>query len=167
MLGFTKRTDYALVALARLAEEPSRSEPTAVSARRIAERHNVPVPVLMNVLKDLVGSGLVSSTRGARGGYALARSAERISVRDVIEAMEGPVKVVACCAEDEDTGCVECNVFVGCPVTSSVRKLNDRIQEFLANVTLRDLMSDHLGAIGPVPQFIPVPTRLSKALGER
>jgi Rrf2 family protein len=166
VLGFTKKTDYALVALARLAETSPGPGSSAVSARTIAERDGVPVPVLMNVLKSLVHGGLVTSTRGARGGYMLARPAEGISVRHVVEAMEGRVRVTACCGEDEQSGCPDCGVFERCPVTRSVRMLNDRIQEFLGGITLSDLMSHDLDAIGPVASFVPV-SRLSKALGER
>lgn len=166
MLGFTRKTDYALVALARLAERGPGPESAAVSARTIAERDGVPVPVLMNVLKSLVHGGLVTSTRGARGGYSLARSADGITVRDVVEAMEGRVQVTACCSDAEDSDCPDCSVFERCPVTRSVRILNDRIQEFLGGITLTDLMSNHLDAIGPVPAFVPV-SRLTRALGER
>ena len=168
MLAFTRKTDYALVALARLAEKGPPPGAAALSARRIAERDTVPVAVLMNVLKSLVGAGLVTSTRGARGGYTLAKTAERITVRDVIEAMEGPVKIAACCGGDEEAACRDCNVFLHCPVTRSVRKLNDRIQQLLSDVTLHDLMSDPIDVIGPVPAFIPAPARLfSRTRGER
>jgi len=66
----------------------------------------------------------------------------------------------------DDSDCPDCNVFERCPVTRSVRVLNDRIQEFLGGITLRDLMSDNLDVIGPVPAFVPV-SRLTRALGER
>ncbi|MGH2569819.1 MAG: RrF2 family transcriptional regulator [bacterium] len=165
MLGFTRKTDYALVALARLAETRPGPGSTAVSARALAERDGVPAPILMNVLKDLVHGGLVTSTRGAQGGYALARPASGISVRDVLEAMEGRVRVTPCCGEDEATACQECNVFVHCPVTHSVRTLNDRIQEFLGGISLSDLVSGRLDAIGPVPGFVPV-SRLSRRQAE-
>lgn len=154
MLGFTRKTDYALVALATLAEESAtrggRTGHKHLSARQIAERHGVPLPLLMNVLKDLVTGGLVTSMRGARGGYSLARVAERISVRDVIAAIEGPVKVLHCCEEDDDEACLECRVVFTCPITGSVRQLNERINEYLREVSLADLMSANANAIGPV-----------------
>ena len=148
MFGFTKRTDYALVALARLAEESGGGG--SLSARQIAEHYGVPLPVLMNVLKDLTIGGLVRSIRGARGGYVLARPAHAISVADVLGTIEGPVKVMPCCEETEETACLECNLVVRCPVTKSVRVLNDRILAFLERVTLRDLMSDNLDVIGTI-----------------
>ena len=54
MFGFTKKTDYALIALAGLADLPPKAE-DRLSARQIAERYGIPLPVLMGVLKSLVG----------------------------------------------------------------------------------------------------------------
>lgn len=152
MLGFTRKTDYALVALATLAAEGSRRDGWArLSARQIAERHGVPLALLMNVLKDLVGCKLVTSTRGAKGGYRLARDPAAITVHEIVAATEGPVKVMACCGEPEETPpCVECGVVVTCPVTRSVRRLNERINEFLEEVTLADLIREDPDAIRPV-----------------
>ena len=81
MFSFTKKTDYALVALATLAEETAGGPETGrLSARQISERHGMPLPVLMNVLKDLVSVGLVTSTRGSKGGYSLARDPQAITI---------------------------------------------------------------------------------------
>jgi Rrf2 family protein len=96
----------------------------------------------MNVLKDLVSVGLVTSTRGAKGGYALARSPEGISVHDVVSATEGPFKVAPCCNEEEETPCSDCRVVITCPVTHSLRRLNDRIHDFLREVTLADMIRE-------------------------
>jgi Rrf2 family protein len=150
MFSFTRKTDYALVALATLADERDAGpENGRLSARQISNRHGVPLPLLMNVLKDLVGYGLVTSTRGAKGGYALAQPPEGISVGDVVAATEGRVKVTACCSEEEETPCSECRVVVTCPVTSSLRRLNDRINGFLGEITLADMIQEGRG--GPPP----------------
>jgi Rrf2 family protein len=148
MLGFTRKTDYALVALATLADAAG----GRLSARQISERHGVPLSLLMNVLKDLVGIGLVTSTRGARGGYALARPPEGISVQDVVTATEGPVRVAACCGEEEETPCSDCRVVITCPVSHSLRRLNDRINDFLGEVTLADLIRDGRGSSARDPR---------------
>ena len=73
MIVLTRKTDYALVAMAHLAHHPG--EEGISSARDIADRYHVPLPVLMNILKTLNREGLVISVRGARGGYRLARPA--------------------------------------------------------------------------------------------
>ncbi|MCA9750590.1 MAG: Rrf2 family transcriptional regulator [Gemmatimonadetes bacterium] len=153
MFGFTRRTDYALVALAGLADEPS---PDPKSARSISERYGVPLPLLMNVLKDLVNGGIVSSTRGAKGGYSLARAPRGISVHDVVSAIEGPVSVTLCCDPAEAEPCQECSVEIHCPITHSVRRMNERIQDYLREVTLEHLMNDKSDVFAPTSRLVPV-----------
>lgn len=151
MFSFTRKTDYALVALASLAEDANVSgAPSRLSARQIAARKAVPLSILMNILKDLVSSGLVTSTRGARGGYSLARPASGITVNEVISATDGRVNVLPCCGTSEDDACQECRIVVTCPITFSVRQLNGRINDFLSEVTLEDLMSASTNAIAPI-----------------
>lgn len=164
MLSFNRKTDYALVALATLAEEGDGGPLEGrLSARQISERHGMPLPLLMNVLKDLVSVGLVTSTRGTKGGYSLARPPQGITVNDVVAATEGPVKVAACCGEEEATPCSDCRVVVTCPVTRSLRQLNDRINGFLSEVTLADMIEDHRDASDRMPisdirlEFRPLP----------
>ena len=145
MFSFTRKTDYALVALATLAVDRSnRDKP--MSARQIAERNGLPLPLLMQVLKNLHRSGLVDSARGAGGGYYLASSPESISVVRVIEAIEGPVKVTACCDEADDELCTACNIMVQCPIVGAMQRLNEMIVKFLDRVSIRDLIDskDHI-----------------------
>jgi Rrf2 family protein len=163
LFGFTRKTDYALVALAALAEEAGpagnghgNGSSARLSARSISERYGVPRPLMMNVLKDLVGGGLVRSTRGAKGGYSLARPPAGISVHDVVSAIEGPVSVTVCCDPAEAEPCQECGVEVRCPITHSVRRLNDRIQDYLRGITLEHLLSTENDVIVPVSHLVPV-----------
>ena len=115
MLSLTRKTDYALVALAGLAEmEASASAP--VSASRLAQVYALPLPMLMNVLKLLHRADLVAAARGATGGYYLQRDPGRISVLEVIETIEGPVRLAPCCeghhgegAESEGQAQEPCN----------------------------------------------------------
>jgi len=139
MIAFTRKTDYALIALASLAQETGET-PAPLSARAIATRYSDPLPILMNVLKDLTSARLVQSTRGVRGGYALARPAQQITVHDVVEAIEGRPSLVMCCDENEAEPCEPCRVETHCPVTHAVRRLNDRVNLFLREVTLADLL---------------------------
>ena len=84
---FTRKTDYALVALAGLAHEDA----APASARDLAEQFHLPLPVLRNILKLLTMHGLLISTRGPNGGYRLAREPRKITLRQVIEVIEGPL----------------------------------------------------------------------------
>ena len=151
MIAFTRKTDYALIALASLAQEADLAAPAPLSARAIAARYTVPLPILMNVLKDLTAGQLVRSTRGVKGGYELARPSRHITVHDVVEAIEGRPALAICCDESETEPCQECGVEIRCPVTHSVRRLNERINLFLRQVTLADLLAGKLDAPSVVP----------------
>ncbi len=150
MLTLTRKTDYALIALAHLAQDPARSS----SAREIASRYGVPLPLLMNLLKTLTQRGLARSSRGPRGGYALGLSADRISLHDVVQAIEGPVQLVQCVDHhaSEEEGGAACELMCSCPVRSPIHKIHERLVEFLSGVTLADLLDG--GAASCPPQFV-------------
>lgn len=144
VLGLTRKTDYALVAIARLAEQRQEAgEP--LSCRVIADQYGLPLSLLMNVMKDLQRVGLVESSRGARGGYLLARDLGRINLLDVVEAMEGAVKLTPCCQVQEaeaaaHEGRTDCSMQPICPMMEPIRRLNDRFIDFLRQISLADLM---------------------------
>jgi Rrf2 family protein len=152
MLSFTRKTDYALVALARLAEQADARDggrdESVLSARQIGTQYGIPLPVLMNILKELVKGGLVRSTRGVQGGYTLATSPQDITVARVIESIEGPVKFLPCCEEDEAVACRECRIHPRCPITDSVRTLNGYLNEYLNQITLADLVAGKIQTPG-------------------
>ncbi|MCX5658664.1 MAG: Rrf2 family transcriptional regulator [Planctomycetota bacterium] len=139
MLSLTRKCDYALIALAYLAQQRVAGE-TSVSARKIADAYGLPLPLLMNILKDLTHEHLVVSTRGPAGGYALANEPEQISLLAVIRAVDGPPRF-ARCADPLPIAGQECDIQDCCPVREPIQRLHERIQGFLAEVTLADLMT--------------------------
>ncbi|MDX1564265.1 MAG: Rrf2 family transcriptional regulator [Phycisphaeraceae bacterium] len=142
--NLTRKTDYALVALAALAEEAD-GDAEALSARQIAETHRLPASLLMNVLKQLHRAGILCSRRGAGGGYSLCREPEQISLLEVIEAIEGPVKVALCCEEEPDNGqapCSACSVEESCPIKTPMQRFDEMVRSFLAGVSLVSLIQD-------------------------
>src|SRR2546423_15225910 len=84
MLYVSKKTDYALIALAFLAERVGR----VASAREIAEAHQISAALLMNILKTLQKNSLVHSTRGARGGYQLNGRLNEVSLYELMGMLE-------------------------------------------------------------------------------
>lgn len=137
MLSLTKKSGYALIAACHLA----RADRPVVSAREIAESHGVPLPLLMNVLKKLSQAGHVRSIRGARGGYSLAVPAAQLSLAAVIEAVEGPVRLVAC-APGPPGPRRGCRRSSRCSVRLPVHKVHERLLKFLVGVTVADLAFD-------------------------
>jgi Rrf2 family protein len=80
------RAEYGCLAMLELARNYAHGE--ILQIRRIADEHHIPQPFLLQVMQDLKRSGLVVSTRGAAGGYRIARDPIDISLADVIEAFE-------------------------------------------------------------------------------
>ena len=138
MLSLTRKTDHALVALAYLGQR--RDEPVpAASAREIAERFGLPLPQMMNILKVLARARLVRSMRGPAGGYELAVDPDRISLLEVVTAMEGPMRFARCVVALPVVG-QGCEIECDCPVREPIRRLHNRLNRFLEGVTLADLL---------------------------
>jgi FeS assembly SUF system regulator len=129
MLRLSRLTDYAVVALVRL----GRSTGVATSPG-IAAAIGLPEPTVAKVLKALVNSGLVTSQRGARGGYLLARPLREIAVAEVILAVDGPIALAACV-----DGASGCESHARCPVAGRWDPVNEAIRDALSNITLADM----------------------------
>lgn len=132
MLSLTKKTHYGLIAMAYLADRPT----TFSSARQIADEHKLPLPVLMNILKSLHHNGLVQSTRGARGGYKIAGDPAELSLARLIDAIEGTPRFECDHGSDE-----QCRVGA-CPIRGSVQNLHRKLNDFLENATLAEILDD-------------------------
>lgn len=94
IMQVSRKVDYALRAVIHLANEETSDR--ACSVAEIATREKIPRQFLEKIVQELIHKGLVRSRRGPRGGYVLARPAEDVSFRDVIEAVEGPISLNAC-----------------------------------------------------------------------
>ena len=137
MLSLTRKSEYALVAICYLA----RANKQVVSAREIAEQRAVPLPLLMNVLKKLNQAGQVRSLRGARGGYILALSPEELNLAEVIEAVDGPVRLVKCVPGPPELR-RKCERVGLCTLRQPLHKVHYRLIQVLAGVTVADLAFD-------------------------
>jgi len=87
-MKISAKAEYACLAILALARP--RSDDAPVRIREIAESNGIPERYLVQILLQLKGAGLVHSTRGAAGGYRLARPASRISLGEVLSAIDGP-----------------------------------------------------------------------------
>ena len=128
MLRFSKKADYALLALQFLATDGN------ASARAIAERYDIPVELLAKVLQHLARLGFVRAHKGSHGGYHLARPTSSISVAEVVQAIDGPFAVTACAPGDE-----RCAQFAACTVRDPLWRLKNRILSVLQTTTLAEI----------------------------
>src|SRR5438132_3537023 len=134
MLRLSKKADYALMAMKQLAVNSDRG---AASAREIAALYDIPIELMAKVLQRLVRGGLLASHQGTRGGYQLARIPAQISVADVIQAIDGPVAVTACSAEEG-----QCEQFSKCNVRDPLWRVRERILSALGECTIAQLAAD-------------------------
>jgi Rrf2 family protein len=102
--------------------------------REVAQREGISEKYLGQILLPLKSAGLVVSQRGARGGYALARSPETITVKDVVEAIEGRIAAVLCV--DDPQACARAT---SCVATRVWSKLSEDIERSLSSFTLAAL----------------------------
>ncbi len=140
MLRISRLTDYGTLVLAQLSREGD--QPT--SAADVASATGIALPTISKLLKLLAKAQLVTSTRGAQGGYRLARAADDISAEDIIDALEGPVHITECSADDS-----QCDFETICNVGNAWQRINVAIRRALGDISLSDLQRTR----APVPKF--------------
>lgn len=144
MIKLSRLADYAVVLLSQMGGDTK----AVHNALDLAERTGLPVPTVSKILATLARAGVLISVRGAKGGYRLATAAERITVADIIAAIDGPIALTQCV----DTA-GSCNVETLCPTRAGWHKINDAILGALTNVSLADLMTPPI-PYGPPPGHI-------------
>ena len=130
-LQLTRGGEYAVRAMAYLARLP---EGHVAALHEIGRAQDIPESFLAKILQSLVHAGLAVSLRGAHGGFALARPASEITMRDVIEAVDGPIALNQCVASPED-----CPRNHDCEVHKVWLCAQDQLMGVLGTVTLQSL----------------------------
>ncbi|HXJ36488.1 MAG TPA: Rrf2 family transcriptional regulator [Candidatus Eisenbacteria bacterium] len=125
----SRKVDYALRAAIHLASDAHRER--ACSVAEIAERERIPRQFLEKIIRDLIRTGLVRSRRGPHGGYVLARAAEEVTFKDVIEAVEGPISLNVCVGEH-----AECFLLGTCGMNRVWAEGQRRVMDLFQNTTI-------------------------------
>lgn len=102
----------------------------------IAARRGIPPAQAGKIVQQLVRGSIVRTTRGAAGGVRLARPAERVTLKEIINAVEGPLAVSRCIVYD-DCPCVQ-----PCPVRTALSRIQHELERLLDGVTVADLARD-------------------------
>ncbi len=130
-LQLTRGGEYAVRAMTYLARFP---EGPVASLHDIGQAQDIPVSFLAKILQGLVRTGLAVSQRGAHGGFALARPAADITMRDIIEAVDGPIALNQCVLWPDD-----CARSGDCQVHKAWLRAQDQLMDVLDSVTLSTL----------------------------
>jgi Rrf2 family protein len=153
-MRITTWAEYGLICALHLAR---RAGTGPVTGRDVAARERLPGDYVEQILLRMRRAGIVDSTRGARGGYALSRPASEISVRDVIQASELTTFDLHCVSHPVDAE--RCAAAENCSIRPVWLLLQQRIDEVLEGVKLSDLLTDEASVRDRVglPPFVAVP----------
>lgn len=135
MLRLTKKADYGLMAMKYLAEQTVAHPSVPASAKDVADAYHIPAQLLAKILQTLAKAGLLVSSAGTNGGYALARPAEAISAFEVIRAIDGPLFITSCITIHG-----ACDLAGHCTIKEPLRKVNDSIKDLLSAIRIADLI---------------------------
>ena len=155
-MQITRGSDYAILGLLRLAQAGNRP---IVMLSEIAEQEDLPESYLAKVFQALTHAGLVRSRRGVRGGFALARAPESITLKQIIEAVEGPIALSPCLHLDQ-----YCRRQASCVVRSVLADAEAVIAETFARTTLADMLAKQAQAAAPVLAMPKMPVRTVSAI---
>ena len=132
-MGLTVKTGYALRALLELAKA-QKNGVRWMAVKQILAVQSMPRDFLEKILGELRAAGIVRSSRGRNGGYALAKPAGRITVKSVVDVLEKPLRMLKCVVSEK------CPRFGDCAVKFIWYRVNDVINRELSKLTLKDLM---------------------------
>jgi Rrf2 family protein len=131
-MRLTRGSDYGLRGLAYLARQPSGQ---VVLVREVAEAQHLPESYLAKIFQELVRQGVMVSHRGARGGFSLARDPSDINLREVVEAIEGPIELVPCLEAEPS-----CDQIDDCTMWPALQAVQDQLVGALEGMTVRHLV---------------------------
>ena len=130
MLKISKLTDYGTLVLGTMAKDAD----TQFSAAELSQKTSLTTATVSKILKLLTKGEILTSQRGAHGGYQLARNPSTISALEIIRAMEGPVALTECSTNNND-----CEIADACQMQSKWQIINLAIRRALSELSLADL----------------------------
>ncbi len=134
-MHITLESDYAVRIVYCLAQNSCRMD-----AKKISEKSCVTLRFALKILRKLVAGGIVKSFKGTQGGYELAKDASEISLRDVIETVEGTYALSRCVCGEGEYECNHTHEEGYCPFHSVYEAISNDVREKLHNVTFNKML---------------------------
>ena len=131
MIKLSRMADYGVVLMSHMARDPK----SLKTASDLSSECALPLPTVSKVLKLLTQGRLLVSHRGTKGGYCLAFDPVRITMADIIGAMDGPIALTDCMT---DSG-ADCDIQALCPTRTNWRRINEAIKAALTGITLDEM----------------------------
>ena len=143
MLKINKKVEYALIALKYMAQKQQVSS-ELTSAREVCDQFKTPFDTTAKVMQKMNNHNILNSVKGIKGGYSLAINLEQITYMDLVKIIEGKELSTIC---ESGRGLCECYEF--CNIKSPIEQLNQKLGEYLENLTLSELLLSK----GPLTSF--------------
>lgn len=135
MIRFSKKMEYALIAMLYISEKNSGELTTA---RELSDSFNTPPELMGKVLQNLARNGLITSVQGVKGGYQIDIPLPDIKISSIISAMEGPIHLVSCSIPNSKDTCEQQRF---CNIKNSVTYIQNKITNLFDNISLKDLQN--------------------------
>lgn len=138
-MKLSKKAEYALRALTAMGRE---SAGRTFSIHDLAEKEHIPLKFLEQILLALKNGGILRSKRGVGGGYQMQMAAADISLRQVVELIDGPFQPIPCCElGSQSTHTCECGITGGCGLGLALTDLQTVVREWLENTTIAHVIA--------------------------
>ncbi len=134
MMRFSKKVEYALIAMVNMG-----SGAELYTSKSLSEQFNIPPEVMGKVLQALVRSGLLMSVQGVKGGYTISRPLNKINVLELIEAVDGRVKLASCGTNPPES----CAQYGYCGIQTPVEIIQEKLIGFFKAITLLDIKNTY------------------------
>ncbi len=148
MLRLSKMTDYGVLLMSELAK----SADAVQRAPDLASTTHIPQTTVRKVMTALIQAEMVESIRGVNGGYRLQRAPESISVRELIQCLEGNIALTDC----ENSVGKTCEQQDVCGTRKNWLKINHAMRDALQNITLHDMVNANFSPIFSMKKVVPI-----------
>jgi len=135
MVRLSKKMDYSLL----LVSEIARQEPDVVSAALLAEKFKLSSEMVAALLKNLCRKGILDSVRGKNGGYRLATDPWGLTLKQLIQAVDGPFHLTECTQDDGG----DCHFHSLCTISARMKVVSNRINQILEETSLAHILGRH------------------------
>ncbi|MSP64386.1 MAG: Rrf2 family transcriptional regulator [Ignavibacteria bacterium] len=132
MLKLSKKVEYGLIAIRHMALIES-----ITTAKEISDHYKLPFDLLAKVMQKLAKSKIITSHQGIHGGYKLAKSADSISIMDIIQTIEGHIPGIVQCI---DEGLEKCSIHQNCTIRNPLHKVQENLESAFNNLKISEIV---------------------------
>lgn len=134
MLKIAKSVEYALLALRYISRKGD-----SASAKEISEKLNIPYDLLAKILQKMCKKNLITSVQGTKGGYFLNKEFSKVSLNEIILALEDRIQLTDCMVENPNREA--CQRFDDCCLVTPMNKMQDKIVALFENTYLDEIIN--------------------------